>query len=183
MGESRSFCVAMPSTQAAVNAAAMVEMRGRSWAAVASWMGASVGAAAFAAGPLGRAFAGGAGLGIAAGVLYAAGDVGTKAAVAGGGRLTFVPALLACHGLAFVALQLGFQRGSALATAGMATLWTNALPIAAGTILFGESAPSGIGASPAWRRSPASCSGRRSSRGPNRPSSHSPSRLTDCSIK
>jgi len=115
-----------------------------SWAAVASWMGASVGAAAFAAGPLGRALAGGAGLGIAAGVLYAAGDVGTKAAVAGGGRLTFVPALLACHGLAFVALQLGFQRGSALATAGMATLWTNALPIAAGTILFGESVPSGI---------------------------------------
>ena len=63
-----------------------------------------------------------------------------------------MPALLACRGLAFVALQLGFQRGSALATAGMATLWTNALPIAAGTILFGESAPSGIGASPAWRR-------------------------------
>jgi hypothetical protein len=114
-----------------------------SWPAVAIWMGASVGAAALAAGPLGRALAGGAGLGIAAGVLYAAGDVGTKAAVAGGGRLAFVPALLACHGLAFVALQLGFQRGSALATAGMATLWTNALPIAAGTILFGESVPSG----------------------------------------
>lgn len=115
-----------------------------SWAAVAAWMGASLGMAAFAAGPLGRVLAGGAGLGVAAGVLYAAGDVGTKAAVAGGGRLAFVPALLACHGLAFVALQLGFQRGSALATAGMATLWTNALPIAAGTILFGESVPSGM---------------------------------------
>ena len=45
---------------------------------------------------------------------------------------------------AFVALQLGFQRGDALATAGMATLWTNALPIAAGTMLFGESVPSGM---------------------------------------
>jgi hypothetical protein len=107
-------------------------------------MGASVGAAAFAAGPLARVLAGGAGLGVAAGVLYAAGDVGTKAAVVGGGRLAFVPALLACHGLAFIALQLGFQRGGALATAGMATLWTNALPIAAGSMLFGESLPGGL---------------------------------------
>jgi hypothetical protein len=113
------------------------------WGAVAVWMGVSVVLAAFAAGPLARVLAGGAGLGIAAGVLYAAGDVGTKAAVAGGARLAFVPALLACHGLAFVALQLGFQRGGALATAGMATLWTNALPIAAGSILFSESLPGG----------------------------------------
>jgi hypothetical protein len=87
--------------------------------------------------------AGGAGLGVAAGVLYAAGDVGTKAAIGGGARLAFVPALLACHGVAFVALQLGFQKGRALATAGMATLWTNALPIAAGSILFAESLPGG----------------------------------------
>ena len=84
-----------------------------------------------------------AGLGAAAGLLYAAGDVGTKAAVGGGGRLAFVPALLACHGLAFVALQLGFQRGTALATAGVATLLTNALPIVAGTALFHEGLPDG----------------------------------------
>jgi hypothetical protein len=115
-----------------------------SWVAVSVWMGASLGVAAFAAGSLARVLAGGAGLGVAAGVLYAAGDVGTKAAVAGGGRLAFVPALLACHGLAFVALQLGFQRGGALATAGMATLWTNALPIAAGSILFCEALPGGV---------------------------------------
>jgi hypothetical protein len=115
-----------------------------SWTEVAGWMGVSVGIAAVAAGPLARGLAGGAGLGIAAGVLYAAGDVGTKAAVAGGARLAFVPALLACHGLAFVALQLGFQRGGALATAGMASLWTNALPIAAGSVLFSESVPGGI---------------------------------------
>jgi hypothetical protein len=114
-----------------------------SWPAIVAWMGASVAVAAFAAGPLARVLAGGAGLGVAAGVLYASGDVGTKAAVVGGGRLAFVPALLACHGLAFVALQLGFQRGGALATAGMATLWTNALPIAAGSALFGETVPSG----------------------------------------
>lgn len=114
------------------------------WLAVAIWMAASIAAAGFSAGPLARVLAGGAGLGIAAGVLYAAGDVGTKAAVAGGWRLAFVPALLACHGLAFVAIQLGFQRGGPLATAGLATLWTNALPIIAGTALFAESLPPGV---------------------------------------
>jgi hypothetical protein len=113
------------------------------WQSVAIWMGASLAAAGIAAGPAGRFLTGGAGLGIAAGLLYSAGDVGTKAAVGGGARLAFVPALLACHGLAFVAIQLGFQRGSALATAGLASLWTNALPIVAGTLLFSESLPAG----------------------------------------
>src|SRR5438094_948373 len=53
-----------------------------SLAGAAIWMGASVLAAAVAAGPAANLIARGAGLGIAAGVLYAAGDVGTKAAVA-----------------------------------------------------------------------------------------------------
>ena len=90
-----------------------------------------------------RGLAPGAGLGAAAGLLYAAGDVGTKAAVGGGWRFAFVPVLLACHGGAFVCLQLGFQRGSALATAGVATLLTNAVPIAAGIVLFHERLPGG----------------------------------------
>jgi hypothetical protein len=81
--------------------------------------------------------------GVAAGVLYAAGDVATKAAVFGGRWLFVVPAILAAHGLAFVALQLGFQRGDALQTAGTASLLTNALPIAAGLVLFHEQLPSG----------------------------------------
>ena len=115
-----------------------------SWPAVVAWVGVSV-AAAGASAMLGRSR--GASLGLAAGILYAAGDVATKAAVPGGGRLAFVPVLLACHGLAFVALQLGFQRGGALATAGVATLFTNALPIAAGTTLFGE----GLGSVPPLR--------------------------------
>ena len=109
------------------------------WRGVALWMGASVVAAAIVS----RVLLRGVGLAVAAGLLYAAGDVGTKAAVAGGMRLAFVPALLACHGLAFVCLQLAFQRGGRLATAGVAVLWTNALPIAAGTALFGESLPGG----------------------------------------
>jgi enterochelin esterase-like enzyme len=112
--------------------------------AVVLWLGGSLGVAALAAGPGRRALGRGAGFGTAAGALYAGGDVATKAALGSGGRVAFVPALLLCHGLAFVALQLGFQRGSALETAGMATLWTNALPIAAGTILFGEPLPAGV---------------------------------------
>jgi hypothetical protein len=114
---------------------------GSAWA-VGAWVAVSLAVAGAAA--LARS---GAGLGLAAGVLYAAGDVATKAAVPGGGRLAFVPVLLACHGLAFAALQLGFQRGGALATAGVATLFTNALPIAAGTTLFGE----GLGSLPVLR--------------------------------
>ena len=106
---------------------------------VAVWMVVS----ALAAGLIAKALPGGAGLGTAAGVMYAAGDVGTKAAVGGGARLWFVPALLACHGVAFVCMQLAFQRGGRLATAGLAVLWTNALPILAGTVLFGEGLPAG----------------------------------------
>jgi hypothetical protein len=82
-------------------------------------------------------------LGLAAGILYATGDVATKAAVASAALLVFVPAVLAAHGLAFVTLQLGFQRGGALVTVGLATLLTNSLPIAAGTFLFGEGIPAG----------------------------------------
>ena len=76
-------------------------------------------------------------------MLYGAGDVATKAAVGGGVWLALVPAVLAAHGLAFVCLQFGFQRGGALATAGTSTLLTNALPIAGGIALFHERVPGG----------------------------------------
>lgn len=81
--------------------------------------------------------------GAAAGILYAAGDVATKGAVGGGIWLVLVPVVLAAHGGAFVALQLAFQRGSALASAGVSTLLTNALPIAGGIFLFHERVPGG----------------------------------------
>jgi hypothetical protein len=58
--------------------------------------------------------------------------------------LLVIPAVLACQGVAFVALQLSFQRGGALATAGVASLLTNALPIAAGVAIFHEALPGGI---------------------------------------
>ncbi|HSX21377.1 MAG TPA: hypothetical protein VLE97_01230 [Gaiellaceae bacterium] len=113
------------------------------WPRVAVWMALSAAAAGLAVVLRRPRLAAGAGLGIAAGILFAAGDVGTKAAVGGGGRLAFVPALLACHAVAFSALQLGFQRGSVLATAGVASLLTNAVPIAAGVVVFHEHLPGG----------------------------------------
>ena len=84
--------------------------------AIALWVVAS----GAAAGVLAMLLPGAAGLGTAAGILYAAGDVATKAAVSGGARLAFVPVLLACHGAAFVCLQLAFQRGGRLASGGLA---------------------------------------------------------------
>jgi hypothetical protein len=111
--------------------------------AVAAWIVASLAVTCLAAGPGTRRLAGGAGFGLAAGVMYAAGDVATKAAVAGGVAVLFTAVVLACHGLAFVALQLGFQRGGALSTVGVSTLATNALPIVAGALLFGEAVPAG----------------------------------------
>lgn len=112
-------------------------------AAVGAWLGLSAVAAAILTSPAARLLAPGAGFGIAAGIMYGAGDVGTKAAVHGGIWLVVVPAVLACHGLAFVIIQLGFQRGSALATAGLSSLLTNALPIAAGVAIFHEHVPPG----------------------------------------
>ncbi len=102
--------------------------------AVGAWLVALAGIAALT---------GGASLGVAAGVLYGAGDIATKAATFGGVWLVLIAAVLAAHGLAFVALQFGFQRGGALATAGTATLLTNAVPIVAGVALFHEHLPGG----------------------------------------
>ena len=68
----------------------------------------------------------------------------TKAAVDGTRPVAlFAVLLLACHGLAFICLQLAFQRGTALATAGVSALLTNVLPILAGLIVFGEQVPGG----------------------------------------
>jgi hypothetical protein len=109
---------------------------------LAVWLGSSAAIAAVAA--AGSAwFAGGAGLGLAAGMLYAGGDITTKAVTFGGAWLWLVPLMLAFQASGFVVLQLGFQRGSALATAGVATLVLNAVPIAAGVALYHEHLPSG----------------------------------------
>jgi hypothetical protein len=82
--------------------------------------------------------------GIAGGLFFSVGDVSTKVATQGGIRLLFVIPVILGYTLGTWLLQLGYQRGGALTVAGLATLLTNALPIAAGTIVLDEPVPSGV---------------------------------------
>jgi hypothetical protein len=108
------------------------------------WLIASASIAAVCAGLLGRVIGGGPAWGIAAGILFAAGDVSTKMAVAGGSQnVAFLVCLIVFYVAGTAVLQAGFQRGSALTTVGLATLMTNALPIAAGMTVFREPLPAG----------------------------------------
>jgi hypothetical protein len=52
-----------------------------------------------------------------------------------------LPVLVGCYATGTGVLQRAFQHGSALTAAGLATLVTNAVPIAAGFVLFGEALP------------------------------------------
>lgn len=114
------------------------------WAAPLAWILASMLAAVAAASVVAKKVRPGAGLAAAAGLLYAAGDVATKAAVGGTSPVVAFALLLpVCHGLAFVCVQTAFQRGSVLATAGVSSLLTNVLPIFAGVIVFNEHMPQG----------------------------------------
>jgi hypothetical protein len=83
-------------------------------------------------------------LAAAAGLLFGVGDLATKGAVSGLG-LYFVPVLAICTALAFVSLQLAFQRGPVLATAGLSTLINNLIPIVGGLAIFHDPVPSGLG--------------------------------------
>jgi hypothetical protein len=80
---------------------------------------------------------------IAGGLCFSIGDISTKLVTQGGPRIAFLVTLAAGYALGTMLLQLGYQRGEALTVAGLATLLTNALPIAAGTIVLGEPVPSG----------------------------------------
>jgi len=116
---------------------------GGSTAGVLVWIGATaaVAVAIFTAGRrvLGAAVADG----VAGGLLFSIGDISTKLATQGGARIGFVVTLVAGYALGTSLLQLGYQAGGALTVAGVATLLTNALPIAAGTIVLGEAVPGG----------------------------------------
>jgi hypothetical protein len=114
-----------------------------SYLAVAVWIGGSLLGALGTVRLLPSLIGGGPAYGIATGVLFAAGDVSTKAAVGGGARLAFVVGLVLCYALGTMVLQAGFQRGNPLTTAGIATLFTNALPIVAGETIFAEPRPEG----------------------------------------
>jgi drug/metabolite transporter (DMT)-like permease len=113
------------------------------WAGILGWLVASAGLAALAVRYGARLLGSAAAHGLAAGILFAAGDVVTKAVVTGGSRLLFIPAMILAYSFGTIVLQLGFQKGGALTTAGMTTLFTNALPIIAGTTLYDEPFPNG----------------------------------------
>jgi hypothetical protein len=111
--------------------------------AIVLWLGASAVVALLVL-LVGRRFLGGAAAdAVAGGLLFSIGDISTKVATQGGIRVAFVATLILGYLLGTTLLQLGYQRGSALTVAGLATLLTNALPIAAGTIVLAEPVPSG----------------------------------------
>jgi hypothetical protein len=114
------------------------------WIEVAMWLGASTGAAVLVATSGAMVLRGGAAFGLAAGILFAAGDVSTKVMVEGGDHVLIAPALIVFYGAGSIVLQMGFQRGDALTSAGIATLATNAIPIGAAMTLFGEPLPGGV---------------------------------------
>lgn len=113
------------------------------WYAIGLWLAASVGAAAAVITVGTRPMPGGAAFGLAAGILFAGGDVATKAVVSGGHHHLLGPAMVGFYAAGTMVLQSGFQRGRPLTTAGIATLATNAIPIAAAMTLFREPLPSG----------------------------------------
>ena len=120
------------------------EGTGAGYVWVGVWLVASAVGAFLCVRLLARLIGGGPAWGIAAGILFAAGDVSTKMAVSGGAQnIAFLICLIAYYAAGTAVLQAGFQRGGALTTAGLATLLTNALPIAAGMIVFNEPLPGG----------------------------------------
>jgi hypothetical protein len=82
--------------------------------------------------------------GVAGGLFFSIGDISTKLATQGGARAAFAVLLLLGYAAGTALLQIGYQAGAALTVAGLATLMTNALPIAAGTVVLDEPVPSGV---------------------------------------
>jgi drug/metabolite transporter (DMT)-like permease len=120
------------------------EGTGATYGWVGVWLAASTGGAVACVLPLARAIGRGPAWGIAAGILFAAGDVSTKMAVSAGiENFAFLACLIVFYAAGTGVLQAAFQQGSALTTAGLSTLLTNALPILAGMVLFHEPLPTG----------------------------------------
>ncbi len=88
-------------------------------------------------------FARAASLGLAAGLLFADGDISAKLVGYGGWWLVALATLIVAYAVGTSVLQWAYQQGDALTAAGLATMATNAVPIAAGFVLFGETLPRG----------------------------------------
>jgi hypothetical protein len=107
------------------------------------WLGATAGVA-LALVALGRRIGTAAADGAAGGLFFSIGDISTKLTTQGGAHLAFAVPLIGGYVLGTALLQIGYQAGGALTVAGIATLLTNALPIAAGTVVLGEPIPHGV---------------------------------------
>jgi drug/metabolite transporter (DMT)-like permease len=107
------------------------------------WLAACGGAAALLIATPTR-FGRAASLGLAAGLLFADGDISAKLVGYGGLWLIAIGTLIVAYAVGTSVLQWAYQRGDALTAAGMATMVTNAVPIAAGFVLFGEALPGGM---------------------------------------
>lgn len=117
------------------------EGHGGSVGPILLWLGLTAGVAVVMLGSGRRGLA--AADGIAAGLFFSIGDISTKLTTQGGIRVVFVVTLILGYLLGTTLMQIGYQRGSALTVAGIATLLTNALPIAAGSVVLDEPVPSG----------------------------------------
>lgn len=82
--------------------------------------------------------------GLAGGLFFSLGDISTKVVTQGGARIAFIVPLVLGYTTGTALLQIGYQAGGALTVAGLATLLTNAVPIAAGTIVLDEPVPPGV---------------------------------------
>jgi hypothetical protein len=119
------------------------EGTGGTTAEILLWLGATS-AAAVVALAFGRRFGWtGVTYGIAGGMFFSIGDISVKIATQGGVRTAFAVGVVIGYSLGTFFLQLGYQKSRALTVAGIATLLTNALPIAAGSVVLGEPVPSG----------------------------------------
>lgn len=118
--------------------------RGGAIGPILLWLGITAGVAlalvAVGRSRIGPASADGAG----AGLFFSIGDISTKLATQGGARVAFGVLLLIGYAAGTGLLQVGYQAGRALTVAGLATLATNALPIAAGTVILAEPLPTGV---------------------------------------
>src|SRR5262249_20877703 len=112
------------------------------WKPLALWL-ACLSAGAVVLSRLRSGLARGPALGLAAGLLFAGGDISAKLVVYGGGWLVAIVTLIVFYALGTSVLQGAFQHGNALTGAGLATLATNAVPIAAGFVVFNEQLPHG----------------------------------------
>jgi drug/metabolite transporter (DMT)-like permease len=120
------------------------EGSGGATGAILIWLGATAGAAVAVLSLGRRALGPAVANGVAGGLLFSIGDISTKLATQGGARVGFVLTLILGYTLGTALLQVGYQAGGALTVAGVATLLTNALPIAAGALVLDEPVPSGF---------------------------------------